>query len=76
MDAHTRTIQILAAKLSQSETDHAYTSALLEAADQREQALTTRVGELEGQLKEAKKALEAAMGLPPAEAGDKAKNQV
>lgn len=47
-----RTIEILAQKLAQAEANHAYVSALLEVAQQREREelrqLEARVRELEG----------------------------
>ncbi len=59
MDERERTIQILAQKLAQAETNHAYTAALLEAAQQREQLLERereelrqQVGRLEARLRE------------------------
>jgi len=75
MNEYERTINILSNKLAQAEVNHSYTSALLEAVQMREQALQTRVAELEGQLSEAKAALEAAMGLPPSGHSEQSKNQ-
>ena len=59
MDEKEHTIQILAQKLAQAETNHAYAVALLEAAQQREQLLERereelrqQVGRLEARLRE------------------------
>lgn len=45
-----RTIEILANKLAQAEANHAYASALLEAAQQREQLLEREREELRQQV--------------------------
>lgn len=42
-----RTIEILANKLAQAETNHAYAVALLEAALEREKALQEKLKDLE-----------------------------
>jgi len=59
-----RTIEILANKLAQAEANHAYVSALLEAAQQREQLLEREREELRQQVER----LEARM--KELEAGD------
>lgn len=45
MDEKERTIQLLAQKLAQAETNHAYIVALLEASQEREQVLQKRLEE-------------------------------
>ncbi|MCX7741063.1 MAG: hypothetical protein N2047_08580 [Meiothermus sp.] len=52
MDERERTIQILAQKLAQAETNHAYLTALLEAAQGREEALRKQLEELQANQKE------------------------